>query len=287
MKRIAQNTITGLLLSSAFLAVQAQAEIQTSVVQGHYQITDVMKSFSKNTPCFITFAKERPENYARVVQIFKDAGFNIIDDKSAKCSIMFVSEITYDTGSGQKSFYPGDVLKGKMSWPDTMVNPNPTIVAKTNAARAAIENAKKPSMTADGINILTQTGGMIGGSAGASMLGGAGVVLNLLSGFIATPSTPVGMASTTAYLAYGNFFKDDQITTKIYAASDTPQTPEDLFYASIKRTAEAMEAAIYECHIKHNLPFDMPIPTPENSKIRPPAPSKATAADAQATIEKD
>jgi hypothetical protein len=287
MSEVSRKIFTSLLLASALVGVQAQAEIQTSIITDTYKNSDEVKNFSKNTPCSIIGAKDHPESYAKVVQIFKDIGFNITDDESVECRIMLISEIAYDKSSSEKSFYPNDVLNGKMSWPDTLVNPNPSIVAKVNAAKSQIADSKKPGFGADGINIMTQVGGLINGSAGASALGGAGVVLNLLGGFLSQPTTPEGMESTSAYVSFGHFLRHTHIDTKVYAASDTPQKPDDLFYAGVKRAAEAIEAAIYECHINHKLLFDMPIPTPENSKIRPPALNKTTAADTQAKTEQD
>ena len=270
MKNFTQNTMTGFLLATTIFTGQAQAEIQTSVVAGSYKNSDEVKTFSKSTPCYIVGSNDFPENFAKTVQIFKDVGFNITEDDGADCKIVLFGEVNYGQNTPEQTIYSVRAMSGKQPWPDKSVSPNPAILEKANAAKAQLTNPNKPAVDGNGINILAQAGQALGGSAGSAALGGAGALINLFTSFNAGPTTPEGMESTEGQILFGHLFKTTEMTVKIYAASNTPEKPEDLYYAGIKRTAETLEAAIYECHVRHNIPFDMPIPTPENSKMRPP-----------------
>lgn len=269
-----------MLLASALVGVQAQAEIQTSVVAGSYKNSEEIKTFSKSTPCYIVGSKNFPENLAKTVQIFKDAGFNITEDDGADCKIVLFGEVNYGKNTPEQTIYSVRALSGVQPWPDKLVSPNPKILAKANAAKAQLGNPNKPAVDGNGINILAQAGQALGGSAGSAALGGAGALINLFTSFNAGPTTPEGMGSTEGQIQFGHLFKSTDMTIKIYAASSAPEKPEDLYYAGIKRTAELMEAGIYQCHIKHNLPTDMPIPSEQNSKLRPKPENKVTAENA-------
>jgi hypothetical protein len=78
MKQFPQKIIAGLIFASALLGVQAQAEIQTSIIANDYRTSsEEIKNFSGATPCYLIIDKKHPDNYAKIIEIFKQAGFNI------------------------------------------------------------------------------------------------------------------------------------------------------------------------------------------------------------------
>src|SRR5665647_1880768 len=120
MSKISRKIFTSLLLASALVGVQAQAEIQTSVVAGSYKNSEEIKTFSKSTPCYIVGSKNFPENLAKTVQIFKDAGFNITEDDGADCKIVLFGEVNYGQNSPEQTIYSVRALSGKQPWPDKL-----------------------------------------------------------------------------------------------------------------------------------------------------------------------
>lgn len=252
MKQFPQKIIAGLIFASALLGVQAQAEIQTSIIANDYRTSsEEIKNFSGATPCYLIIDKKHPDNYAKIIEIFKQAGFNITNDDSVECAIYVSGEVV----SGGKSIYFNDVLAKQGNLPE--VQPNPQVAAQINAAINQAVRAGEP-VNGDGINALTQIGGIMNGSTGASIGGGAGVLINILSGFSSGPSTPEGMADIWGLVRFGGFFKHTQILPKVYAASSTPEKPEVLVYAGVQALAEAIKTAIRTYHTANNLPFDMP-----------------------------
>lgn len=247
---------------AAFLLVgfgtQANAQIQTSVISDSYRLhSDEIQSFSRETPCYLSGLKDRTDAFGKkVLQLFKDEGFNITEDKSVECEINVGGWINSD--SGGKSFYTDkpDI------WPGKEVEPNPKIVAAINDARdkAAAAKVGEP-IGGNGITLLTQAGGLVS-SNGAAIAGGAGVVIDLLSIFSGGHTSPGSVADVSGIMRFGRYFPMTHVTAEVYTASNVPEKPEDLFYAGIKGVIESLKLDIYKYHVTNNLPFDMPV-TPD------------------------
>ena len=255
MNRHARKIIYGLILGSAFASIQSQAQIQTSIISDSYRLhSDEIQNFSKETPCYLKGIKDHTDAFdKKVLQLFQDEGFNITDDESADCKINIGGWIHSD--SGGKTLYSEEPDK----WIGKEVDPNPKVAAAINDARdkAAVAQAGDP-IGGNGINMLTQAGGLVS-SNGAAIAGGAGVVINLLSLFSGGHSSPGGVADISGTIRFGRYFQTTQLSAEIYAASNVPEKPEDLFYAGIKGVIEDLKLAIYKYHVTNKLPFDMPV----------------------------
>ncbi|MHB1677903.1 MAG: hypothetical protein ACYCSS_10270 [Sulfuriferula sp.] len=255
MNKFSQKAIMGSLMASILISVQAQAQIQTSVISDSYRLhSDEIQNFSKETPCYLKDIKDHTDAFdKKVLQLFKDEGFNITDDESVDCKINIGGWIHSD--SGGKTLYAHEPDK----WIGKEVDPNPKVAAAINDAKdkAAVAQAGEP-IGANGINMLTQAGGLVG-SNGAAIAGGSGIVINLLSLFSGGHSSPGGVADISGTIRFGRYFQTTQVSTEIYAASNVPEKPEDLFYAGIKGVIEDLKMAIYKYHVTNKLPFDMPV----------------------------
>ena len=253
--KFSKKTIATLLLASAVVSVQAQAQIETSVISDSYRLhSDEIQNFSKDTPCYLRGIKNHSGAFEqKVLQLFKDEGFNITDDDSADCTINVGGWINSD--SGGKSLYSDEPDK----WTGKEVDPNPKIAAAINEAQTKASAARQGEpIGGNGINLLTQAGGLFG-SGGAAIAGGAGVVINLLSMFSGGNSSPGGVADVSGTIRFGRYFPTTQVSADIYAASNVPEKPDDLFYAGIKGVIEDLKTCIYKYHVTNNLPFDMPV----------------------------
>jgi len=256
MKKI----IAGMALVAVFASVQVWAQIQSTVTSGgdmdccHMQ-SEGMKNFSKDTPCYLNDGSRDHSTpfEKRVLQLFKEEGFNITDDKNAECTINLDGWINAD--SGEKSLYSDKPDE----WTGKEVEPNPKVAAAINDARAKAAAAKAGEpIGGNGINLLTQAGGLLGNNGAA--LGSAGVVVNLLSMFSGGEKSPVGVADIEGSIRFGGvFFHKIPVALSVYTASNVPEKPEDLFFAGFKAAIEDMKLSIYKYHLIINQPFDMPV----------------------------
>lgn len=239
----------------AGFGIQAHAQIQNSIISDSYRLqSEDIQNFSKETPCYLNGVEKLNDAFGKkVLQLFKDEGFNITDDKNAECEINVGGWINSD--SGGKSFYSDEPDK----WTGKEVNPNPKIAAAINEAqnKAAAAKTGEP-IGGNGINLLTQAGGLLG-SNGAAIAGGAGVVINLLSIFNGGNSSPGGVADVSGTIRFGRYFPTTHVSAEVYTASNVTEKPEDLFYAGYKAVIEDMKLCIYKYHVTNNLPFDMPV----------------------------
>lgn len=255
MKKI----MISMALATAFASIQAQAQIQSTVTQGGDQDccrmqSDGMKNFSKATPCYLNDgAKDRGSAFEKkVLLLLKDEGFSITDDKSAECTINLDGWVHL---SGSETIYSNESEK----WNSIEVNPNPKVAAAINDARdkAAAAKAGEP-IGGNGINLLSQAGGLVGSNGAA--IAGAGVVVNLLSMFSGGEKSPDGVADIEGSIRFGGlFFHKIPVALSIYTASNVAEKPEDLFYAGFKAAIEDMKLSIYKYHLITNQPFDMPV----------------------------
>lgn len=253
--------IIGGLLAFAFSSIQAQAQIQSTITSGGdmdccRMQSDGMKNFSKDTACYLNDGtKDHNSPFEkRVLQLFKEEGFNITDDKSAECTINLSGWV--HIASGGETIYSSDPDK----WIGKEVQPNPKIAAAINDAqnKATAAKAGEP-IGGNGINLLTQAGGLLG-SNGAVIAGSAGVAVNLLSMFSGGEKTPDGVADIEGSIRFGGlFFHKIPVELSIYTASNVPEKPGDLFYAGFKAAIEDMKLSIYKYHLIINQPFDMPV----------------------------
>ncbi len=265
---------TALVLAG--FGIQAHAQIQNTIISDSYRLQSAdIQNFSKETPCYLRGIEKLNDAFGKkVLQLFKDEGFKITDDKNAECEINVGGWINSD--SGGKSFYSDEPDK----WAEKEVNPNPKVAAAINEAQNKATAARQGEpIGGNGINLLTQAGGLFGGN-GAAIAGGAGVVINLLSIFNGGNSSPSGVAEVNGTMRFGRYFPTTQVSAEIYTASNVPEKPEDLFYAGYKAVIEDMKLCIYKYHVKNNLPFDMPVSADMAAKGKEWAPHPPAAVSA-------
>jgi hypothetical protein len=264
MNKFPRKIITGLLLASALVGGQAQAEMQTinNPAVSYVAVTPAIKNFTNATPCYIYGSKDHPNRYSKIIKIFKDKGFNITDDESADCQIAIFGEVVYDKASGGKSVSLNDILSNQGKLND--VEPDPKFASEaTNGANKASINSGDP-IGANGMGLLTQAGGAVNGFHG--IVGGeaAGLLINLFSG-IHPEHTPPGAAKIVVGFQLGSFFHRGKITHQNYTASTTPEKPEDLIYAGTKQMADTIVSDLRAYHVGNPLPFDQPLSSEQNS----------------------
>ena len=244
MNTFARKIITGLLLASAMLGLQAQAGIQTAAIgraTENLPPADAIKSFSSATPCYIKWSNDHPDAFSSVAKIFKDGGFNITNDDSATCTIEITGYITAPSqGSGSVPVNLLYVLSNAGKFKDigpALQTANHTEAGKIADSASGIANEP---IGANGLNVLSQTGGMVNGFHGSVAGTAIGALVDAFSGIHSRQETPSGVVYLNADVMFGGFFKRIAFAVGTYTASTTPETPETLINAGMKRLAQTI-----------------------------------------------
>jgi hypothetical protein len=267
MNKFSRKLITGLTLATLLASGQSHADIQTSKIisQGGIAGTD-MKTISSTEPCYIKSASVHPENYAKIAQILKDNGIPITDKDNGFCKIIVGGDIGYTDANGKdKNIYLDEFLADPSRL--TIVEPNPQVKTEESAASETTKNTHNASnggvpISGNGIQLLTETGGLVDGFHGAMGSGVAGTVINLFSGIHPEKiqQTPPGEAKISLTTTLGHYMKNTASVFTTYVASTDSVKPEDLIDVGVKRLAVKLKMKIAFAQYVAPSPIRLPWP---------------------------
>ena len=244
MSTLMKKIITGMMLAAAFSSIHAQAQIETSAIgrdHENFPPADAIEHFTGATPCYIQWSKDHPGLFDSVAKILKESGFNITDDDSAECVIQVTGYVTGPSkGEGSVPINLVDVLTNRGKFKD--VGPALQPSSKPDAAKAATKASGMTGQPIDaaGISAMSQIGGAMNSTQGGVVGAAIGTLVNVIDGIQARRETPSGVAYVNVGVMFGGFFKRTAFAVGAYAASTTPELPENLVDASVKRVAQAI-----------------------------------------------
>ncbi len=229
-----------------------------------------LKEFSSSTPCYIGQYNESEKTFSHIVNILKDSGFNITDDKNAPCTIQISGYVT--TPSKTAGSVPSDLVF-IMNNSDKFSDIGPALQASSNTDTGKIAaNASGMSGTQlapSGINALSQVGNAVHGVNGSAVLVGINTLLDIFSGIHSRQTTPPGVAYINAEVLLPAWFpgsKKHAFVLGAYAASTTPEKPEALIDAGIKRVAQAIWEHTEAYDKSQGIAFTMPTIQPVDAE---------------------
>jgi hypothetical protein len=264
MNRFSRKIIAGIILTSALMGGQAQAEIKTVATDQVYNTfpPSAFEEFSGSTPCALSWKKESPMTSAVFVKTFKDSGFNITTDTKAHCSIFIHGYITGPSnGSGS---VPVDLIYA-IDNKDYFGEIGPALKSTENTEAGNVtKNAS--GMNADpidgsGLGALSQAGGALNGFHGSVAGTLLGSVADIVSGIHSRIKTPAGVVYVEATLSFDTWIPGitrPALILGAYAASTTPEKPEALIDAAIKRLAQSIWEHTAAYDKEHGIAFTMP-----------------------------
>ena len=259
MSMYSRKITTGLLLVSALFSVQVRAEIQTLVVGTTAKPLSGISKFenlTSETPCFVHWAGNYPEAFASVVSILKSEGFNITNEGDPTCMIEITGYVTVpDKSTGSIPITLVDVLINKEKFkPIGPALKSTSIIGATSNTSGMIGD----QIGANGLNDLSQVGGMINGFHGSVAGTALGALVNIFSGTQSRQKTPPGIVYINGLIMFGHFLPKFPIVTGVYAASNTPEMPQNLINAAVKKFAQM----IWEEKNKYNKANGLALYTP-------------------------
>lgn len=244
MSALMKKIVTGMMLAAAFLSIYAQAQIETSAIgRDHEDLppVDAIERFTGATPCYIQWSKDHPGLFDSVAKILKESGFNITGDDSAECVIQVTGYVTGPSkGEGSVPINLVDILANRGKFRD--VGPALLPSSKPDATKATSNASGMTGQPIDaaGISAMSQIGGAMNSTQGGVVGAAIGTLVNVISGIQARRETPSGVAYVNVDVMFGGFFKRTAFAVGAYAASTTPELPENLVDAAVKRVAQAI-----------------------------------------------
>jgi hypothetical protein len=268
MSNLARRALVALLLAG--FGIQAQAQIQTSAIGRDYENLppSELKQFSGTTPCYLRWSKDFPNTFSSIAKALKESGFNITDDEKADCVVEITGYMTVPSKtSGSVPVNLKDTLDNISNY-DT-VGPALKTTSKDESGKIA-SNASGITTQLDpsAMNALSQVGNSVNGVSGSVVLTGIGVLLDIFSGIHSRQETPSGVVYINAVVMFDGWLpgtKRPALVLGAYAASNTPEKPEALIDAGVKRVAQAIWEHTAAYDKKEGVAFTMPTIPPSAS----------------------